>query len=97
MSVLCLLLLSCVVLQITIAEQLEAATRSLAAECLITLCEARDKVGGCVLSGCVHGCSAPSRCQQQLQRFQQCQPMAGAILLLGYASLLCSKVTNSAL
>jgi hypothetical protein len=33
------------VLQIATADQLEPATRSLAAECLVTLCEARDKVG----------------------------------------------------
>lgn len=37
-------LLLLILLQITTAEQLEAATRSLAAECLVTLCEARDKV-----------------------------------------------------
>jgi hypothetical protein len=30
--------------QIATAAQLEPATRSLAAECLVTLCEARDKV-----------------------------------------------------
>lgn len=33
-------------LAITRAEQLEAATRSLAAEFLVTLCEARDKAPG---------------------------------------------------
>lgn len=35
-------------LQITTAAQLEAPTRSLAAECLVTLCEARDKAPGMV-------------------------------------------------
>ncbi|KAF6254101.1 armadillo-type protein [Scenedesmus sp. NREL 46B-D3] len=35
-------------MQITSAAQLEPATRSLAAECLVTLCEARDKAPGMV-------------------------------------------------
>jgi hypothetical protein len=39
--------------QIATAAQLEPATRSLAAECLVTLCEARDKVRACVDGGCV--------------------------------------------
>jgi hypothetical protein len=35
-------------LQIATASQLEPPTRSLAAECLVTLCEARDKAPGMV-------------------------------------------------
>jgi hypothetical protein len=37
-----------VLVQIATASQLEPPTRSLAAECLVTLCEARDKAPGMV-------------------------------------------------
>jgi hypothetical protein len=43
-----LLLLLLLLLQIATASQLEPPTRSLAAECLVTLCEARDKAPGMV-------------------------------------------------